>query len=260
MQPNNDGKVVLEFVFFRDGDRRHRHDGEFNKAGYVVDGTHALHLQGNRLVKTQLGRLKVFSPEVIPMSLDGAVGQAMHEFFTVEPLDPRHFGFGMNALTAQDWRYFTHPAPPLPEPASMPEEHSARWETFWALAKPADLVCTFDSSSRMSRLISWVDRGQWSHTAMYSGQGTVVEATTSGCVERPIEVYKELQIRLGLYRYRNVDPAHAVAGMRAKIGAGYNYWGALRAGVGKFLNLWERGALTPNDLIAVPGVEHVSYI
>jgi hypothetical protein len=48
--------------------------------------------------------------------------------------------------------------------------------------------------------------------------------------------------------------------MRAKIGAGYNYWGALRAGVGKYFNLWERGAGTPNDLVAVPGVEHVSYI
>jgi uncharacterized protein YycO len=95
---------------------------------------------------------------------------------------------------------------------------------------------------------------------MYSGQGTVVEATTSGVVERPIEVYKNPQIRLGLYRYRSVEPEQAVARMRAKIGAGYNYWGALRAGVGKYFNLWERGAGTPNDLVAVPGVEHVSYI
>ena len=260
MQRTNDGKVDLEFVFFRDGDQRHPHEGEFNKAGYLIDRTRVLHLQGNRLVKTQIGRLKVFSPKVIAMSLDGAVGQAVHECLVAEPLDPRRFGYAMNALTALDWKYFTHPAPPLPAPALTLEEYWVRWDSFWALAKPADLVFTFDSSSRMSRIISWVDRGPWSHSAMYSGQGTVIEATTSGCVERPIDVYKRPQFRLGLYRYRDVNPELAVAGMRTTIGAGYNYWGALRAGVGKYLNLLERGAGTPNDLIAVPGVEQVSYI
>ncbi len=260
MVSKDDGKVEVEFVFFRDRDRRHQEDGKFNKAGYVVGGTHVIHLQGNHLVKTQLGLLKEFSPEVTRIPLDAAVGQAVHEFFIAVPLDPRRFGYAMNALITQDWKYFTHPAPPLPKPAFTLEQHSARWDSFWALPHPGDLVCTFDSTSRISRLISWVDRGPWSHTAMYSGQGTVIEAITSGCVERPIEVYRKPQFRLGLYRYRDVDPERAVARMRAGIGAGYNYWGALRAGVGKYFNLWERGPGTPNDLIATPGIQHISYV
>ena len=95
---------------------------------------------------------------------------------------------------------------------------------------------------------------------MYSGQGTIIESITSGCVERPIEVYRKPQFRLGLFRYRDTDPERAVASMRKKKGSRYNYWGALQAGAGKYFNLWDRGAGTPNDMIAVPGVHHIAYV
>lgn len=60
-----------------------------------------------------------------------------------------------------------------------------------ASIRTGDLLFTFDTESLTSKLISFFDRGPWSHCGMCSGEGTIIEATTAGVVERPIEVYLE---------------------------------------------------------------------
>ena len=67
-----------------------------------------------------------------------------------------------------------------------------------------DMLCVFDTKNVFSWVISKVDRGPWSHTAICTGEGTVLEAITTGVCERPLDVYATSIIALA---FTETNPA-----------------------------------------------------
>ena len=139
------------------------------------------------------------------------------------------------------------------------ENKEEEYKNLCRLISKGDLLCTFNTKSLMSKLISIVDNGPWSHVAMCSGDGTVIEAIPSGAVERPISVYADKKFHIGLYRMPGQDAEESVAKMRSMIGSGYNYKGALIAGLQKLLNK-PRYAPTPADVIINSKAQLLAYV
>jgi hypothetical protein len=124
-------------------------------------------------------------------------------------------------------------------------EHERRWDMLLSICKPGDTITTFDTMSRMSRLISLLDSSPWSHVGIYIGDGRIAEALTTGYVDRTIDVYRSTRYRLGVYRFDNVPPDAAAmlsAMVGSMVGDGYDYFAAFIIGVRLIFRIKAGGA------------------
>ena len=120
---------------------------------------------------------------------------------------------------------------------------------------PGDLLFAYNTKNLISRVIKLVDRGTWSHVALFTGNGLLCEAGTAGVQERSIEAYHSTSYRLGIYRPQNMQSEireAIVARGRTQIGCSYNYYGVLRLGAMRLLGIRRRNNaprnLSPNDI------------
>lgn len=117
-------------------------------------------------------------------------------------------------------------------PLSYSKKGESTIEQLQQLARPADFIFTFDRSSGLSRLIRKSDRCMWSHVAMVSDSGTLIESTTSGVVESPFSRLTDDHLEVGLYRHNamsNDSQAKVVEAARKSIGIkGYNWYVVVR--------------------------------
>lgn len=250
------------FAFFRDSDPRHTYTGEeFNKAGYVTLSGSIIHLQGRRLVESSKARIRHLNPKIVSVPFSAAECEAAEFLFTRKPRDPDLFSAGMSALMEGRILALTNSVRPIVFDALSEEEHRNRWDQLLQVAKKADFIFTFNTASWTSRVIAWVDNGSWSHTALYSGENTVLEAITSGTCERPIDVYRTPNFRVGLYRIPLEDgkDEKGIEWLRSRIGDGYSYRGALIAGAEKLFCL-QRKKRTPNDMMMVPNIQLIALV
>lgn len=142
-----------------------------------------------------------------------------------------------------------------------------RWQELPNVLQELDLIQVFDETSWISQFIARFDRGSWSHSAMYAGAGTVIEAITSGVTARPLDVYRRPGVRAGVYRLvgattQKADKAISFA--RQKIGDGYGWPQLLKKGFQLLFHLHPRpGRLipSPNDLVVrTEGIELVLLV
>ncbi len=133
------------------------------------------------------------------------------------------------------------------------------------MAEIGDVVFSFDRESNLARMIRRVDYSHWSHTAAYAGNGRLVEVTTGGLSETPIESLYRPSLDIGLYRPRVRPTVDQKAVMEdyikasLKRGIAYDWMGVLRTYLRKRWRIPLRAPPTPGDLIYANFLELIAY-
>lgn len=248
-------------ITFADNDRTQKADSTgFNKIGYVTQSQQVIFPWRNRLIKKPLSVIEKIPHKCFP--LPAVLGKENVEKFFVENFQTLDlFNLGLSSILRNNVAYFALPIKlPRFEPIDK-QSHNDRWISLKSIATKGDILFTFDTASLFSRIISLIDRGPWSHCAIYMGGGTVIEAITAGVCERSIDVYADSRYRVGLYRLRSdlPDQDNTVEFDRSKIGQPYSYRKAAVVGIQKLLRL-PRSFPTPNDLAIHPEIELLKYV
>ena len=253
VDPNN---PLMKFCCFLDSDRLHPKDSTgFNKVGYITSSGMVIFPFRRRFVSKPLQEFKGIPLELNIMAISDERMQQVDLFFRGNVLNPTLMGRAFNAICRGALDFFDDPIKlPMLNPITH-AERLQRWEKALSVIEIGDLVQIVDQRSMVSRFIAKIDRGCWSHTAGYVGEGQITEAITSGVTERPIEVYNKDSIRLGVYRMDGIDAEHAnifVAHARSRLGNPYGWLQAFRTGVEKVFRYSPERKPTipsPNDLI-----------
>lgn len=248
-------------ITFADNDRTQKADSTgFNKIGYITQSQQVIFPWRNRLIKKPLSVIEKTPHKRFPVP--EVFGADNVEKFFVENFQTLDlFNLGLSSILQTDVAYFALPIKlPRLEPIDKQSRYN-RWIALKSLASKGDLLFTFDTASLFSKIISLVDSGPWSHCAIYTGAGTVIEAITAGVCERSIDVYVDSRYRVGLYRLRSdlPDQDNTVEFDRSIIGQPYSYRKAAVVGIQKLLRL-PRSFPTPNDLAIHPEIELLKYV
>jgi hypothetical protein len=224
---------MARLILFRDLNPLHRPDKSgYNKVGYLSRSKLIVY-RGFRMVRRKpFDRVGKYRYSIVETTAHFDE-EAVEAFFLLNHLHPSLFDDGLVALRDAHPDFFEYAVRLPVGDVVSPEERDSRWQALLSILKPGDLIATFDTQSRMSRLISFVDGGPWSHMGVYVGNGRIAEALTRGVVERGIEAYQPARYRLGVYRPVGMTPEGAervVAACRSRLGAAYNYTGVLRVG------------------------------
>jgi hypothetical protein len=249
----------MNVVLFRDRDKSYKIDSTgFNKTGVVTSNGLVVFPNG-RKVKTEKFEKTSKCPHLLRRLETDVKLQKIDQFFFKNFQSPNLFNMGLNAVVENDLEYFSSPIklPLLNKESLLVKE--ASWRRLCTLVQVSDFLCTFNSHSVTSKIITNIDQGPGSHIAMCTGEGTIVEVITEGVVEKPLSVYEGPEFHVGLYRTNNPEKEQSVEMMRSRIGNGYNYKGAMLAGTQKFFKA-KRYAPTPADFIISSRAELLCYI
>jgi hypothetical protein len=256
-------KTIIVQVLFLDDDRTHETViTGFNKIGWVTSSGLVVHARRRRIVATPISEIKRHHHEFrkTPENLDQS---KLERFFAMNYRAYDLFFSGVAAIASRNKDFFLNPIKlPILDGIGR-EEHDKRWGALTVAITECDFLCVFDSKSLISRFIAYIDDGPWSHTASYSGEGTIFEAVPPRVCERPLEIYRDPRYRLGLYRtVPELDPAQKLsfnAFQRRQIGRRYSYEKAFLAGFLKHLRR-PRNAPTPNDFAILPQVTLIAVV
>ena len=255
--------------YFLDRNPFHKPDSTgFNRVGYSTERETMIYQRDHKFIEIPLKKLHPKRLEAFEIKGSASELAAIETFFTGNVLNTFLMNRGLHAVAQGPRSLFANPIKlPILSPITD-SEWVQRWQKLPNVLQKLDLVQVFDESSRISRLIAAVDRGSWSHSAMYSGDGKVMEAITSGVTERSIDVYRRQGIRIGVYRIPViVDGARAedaISYARQQIGMGYGWLSLLKKGAQLLFHLHprtERFIPSPNDLIVrTEGIELVFLV
>lgn len=238
-----------------------------NRVGYGTRRGTMIYQRKYNFVEVPLERLRPKRIEAYEIKGSETQLDAIETFFTGNVLNTFLMNRGLLAVAHGPRDLFDAPIQlPILRPITH-AEWTRRWQELPDILQKLDTIQVFDGTSRNSRLIAAIDRGSWSHTAMYSGDGTVLESITSGVRERPLEVYRRPGIRIGVYRMTGAPTAEAdkaISWARQRIGNGYGWAQLGKKGFQTLLRLHpepERFIASPNDLIVrTEGMELVFLI
>lgn len=248
-------------ITFTDNDRSQKiDDSGFNKIGYVSQSRLVIYPRRHRLVREYLSIVEKLPHKCFPVPESLGV-ENVERFFTENFQALDLFNLGLSSILRNDIAYFARPLK-LPRLSPIDDQiRNDRWVSMVPLITKGDLLFTFDTKSLLSRLISKVDRGPWSHSALCTGEGTIIEAITTGVCERTLDVYAASHYRTGLYRLRCGLPNEKdlLEFSRSKLVEPYSYRKAVIAGIQKLLRR-PRTVPTPNDLAIQPDLELIAYV
>lgn len=235
-------------IIFRDADRSRPVDQTgYNKIGIITANGTAVFQHRRRIVRVPEANIELFPQyrQPLPPELDRAL---VDQFFLENYPSVDLFHLGLHKVLKRESHYFMRPLRLPMHDEIDGKTHADRWRVLEASAQRFDLLFTFDTRSWTSRLISLIDNGPWSHVAIVTGDGTVIEATTSGIREDSISMYSARRFRLGLYRVEGgiQNPDAGITWARSKIGKEYSYKKAAISGLQKMLSI-PRWIPTPND-------------
>ncbi len=253
---------------FLDRNPFHRPDSSgLNRVGYSTKRGPMVYQRGHNFVEVPLLRLRPKRIEAYEIKGSGMELDAIEQFFTGNVLNTFLMNRGLHALAQGPRDLFASPIKlPILRPITE-SEWKLRWQELPNFLQKLDTIQVFDGTSRISRFLAAVDRGSWSHTAMYSGDGTVIEAITSGVTERSLEVYMRPGVRIGIYRMagcsaENADKAIHFA--RQRIGDDYGWAQLVKKGIQLLAHVHpmpQDFIPSPNDLIVrTEGMELIFLI
>ena len=104
-------------------------------------------------------------------------------------------------------------------------------ERIYKLTKLGDIICTYDRSSGISRLIRKYDKGMWSHMTNIDKDKNIIEATTSGVKCSDFFTLCNPNLDVALYRMRGGISPQTAKEMQEKFDdeirniTGYNWIG-----------------------------------
>ncbi|HUY90899.1 MAG TPA: hypothetical protein VMV10_19340 [Pirellulales bacterium] len=140
-------------------------------------------------------------------------------------------------------------------------------DKMYDLARPGDVVFTYDRASGLARLIRDADKGMWSHCATVLSDKALGEATTSGVVRSDFHRLGAPNLDVGLYRCQqeltDEEARTVTAYAEAHIGAqGYPWRRVIRIYLQKRFGIpYRRGPseFTPADLMYLNTLRLVCY-
>jgi hypothetical protein len=240
----------------------------YNKTGYVSASGLVFYPLRTGVGTTRFDRISSRDHRLIHLDAITNI-DSIERFFAGNRMNIDLFSYGINSIVYKNFGYFDNPIKlPLLEQITD-ADFEKRWRKLIEEIRVTDTINVCDESSLTSRLIAKVDRGVWSHTAGYIGEGSLIEATPSGVVETPLARYRSRNVRIGLYRAKGFSGginqiAEYVSGMRSQIGHRYDYMAAARIGINKmFVGRAEGGSIrfvSPNDLAIHPEIDLVMSI
>jgi YD repeat-containing protein len=226
----------------------------FNKAGFVTNAGIVIYPRRSRIARTSLERISRKRHQLIDLSTQPHAA-AIETFLTSNVINNTLYLTGLHLIGDPLSPLWQHPIRiPILTPIS-PEERESRWQELIPQLEVGDGIFTVDTRSCGSRLIAYLDQGTWSHTATYSGDGNIIEATTGGVVERNIDAYRDPRYRIGAYRLPNATPAQIerqIGFLRSQVGKRYSFRKAIRLGIRLAFGIWPTPAArdtSPNGLV-----------
>jgi Orthopoxvirus protein of unknown function (DUF830). len=181
----------------------------------------------------------------------------------------RMFGLGIRALVNHNFEVFDSEniMPNFYNYLSI-TQYDIAWSELTSKLRKGDLIFTFNKKSRISKLIASIDNGSWSHCAIYMGQGNIFEAISKGRVVRNIEVYKNPNTHIGVYRSgvgkQSLTNDTINKFVNGEAGPGYGYLKAILLGMRTVLVLnddkFSPTDVTPNGLIYSGSFYLVDYL
>lgn len=238
-----------------------------NQIGVLLTNRKILFVR-NRRVK-ELGLAQLNSSRALALPFKSAeFAKSFLEYFETNKGNSHLFTAGLKALNAKNDAFFSSPIiMPQLKKYDSDEAYEEAWNNLLPQMQKADLVCTFNEKSLISRFIASLDKGIWSHSALYMGDGQISEAIAQGLVIGDIATYKSKDVHIGIYRHFEMTPQRAEAviqGALLHIGKGYAYRKAIRLGLRLVLGLKldpsKAGDVTPNGLVYSGGVRLVAHI
>jgi hypothetical protein len=135
-------------------------------------------------------------------------------------------------------------------------EYEKRWDKLISLAKPGDHLFVYNPKSIVSRTITRLIGLPWSHCAIITVESNLIEMLTSGIKKRPIEVYRNGEIRVGLYKtnqiLNNKETSKMLSHLEMKYiigGLKYGYLTAIKIGILNFFGKTATDSPSPMDII-----------
>jgi cell wall-associated NlpC family hydrolase len=262
-------KVV---VFKGRGDPWHPTDATgFSKTGYVTNSGIVIYPRRSRIARTSIEAVTRSHHRLIDISKHPRAAQ-IEALFTNNVINNTLYVAAIQQIGNPNSPFWNNPIKiPILSPIS-PEEHETRWIRFVGALQKGDGIFTFDTKSIVSRIITHLDQGAWSHVGTYVGNGRIVEAITLGVVERSIEAYHDTRYRLNIYRFPGASPQQIdsmIASCHSTVGDRYSYRKVLLLGIRLALGIWpsqKPGAslltrhATPNRIITAAGYDLIEIV
>jgi len=250
-------------ITFFDTETKLPHDkSECNQMGILIENNKILFCRNRKIIEIDATKIKTTRMFIYPIA-DKEMSLKITNYFKINANDYRRFNAGLLAIVQGIIIFFDYPVifPELTKWNSE-DEYERSWGNLVAQLQPADCVCTFNEKSVISRFISFIDKGPWSHTAIYIGNGEICEAISCGVVKRKIDVYNNKHIHIGIYRSLDLsaDQKKDIIGwFLSSMGVKYNYKGIILLGLKKILGI-HSNIPSPNDLVCLHCFYLVYYI
>lgn len=97
--------------------------------------------------------------------------------------------------------------------------------------RPMDIVLVHTRGSFISWSVMYFTNSIWSHAALVSEDGNVIDATTTGAIEHPLTDFLESNCHVAVRKLSDVDDSVRAEGLkwaRERIGTPFNWRGVFR--------------------------------
>lgn len=250
-------------VVFHDDDSKLQPDETgCNQIGILMDNSKILFCRNRKLIKADTNKISASKMLLYPFK-DEEISLGIFKYFQERVKDYRLFNYGLTQIKSNHFEFlYSQDILPILRKWISSADYENAWINLVSKMQKGDLICVFNEKSIISKCISVIDKGPWSHCAMYIGNGEISEAITTGVVRRIIDVYKNKYIHIGLYRTFDITPEiqnSVVNKYLSLIGYKYNYKGVLLLGFKKLFGL-EFKIGSPNDLVCNGSLYLVDFI
>ncbi len=246
------GSIIL-FI-----DRKYRKkpdESGYNQVGVLLQNKKILCLRDRKIVI--LDYASISKNSVARCFSDNKQAEICCNYFTINKNNWRLINLGFISLAHNRFFVLTKPIiiPPLKEIPNI-ENRERLWFELMDKIEIGDGIMFRDNKSIISKVISYITEGPWSHAGIYIGNGKLIEATIFGVHESYLESYKQDSIRIGVYRPWKITDEKRKSLMESltkHLGKKYNYIGVIRLGIACLLRIKLDKSKpknnTPNDLI-----------
>jgi hypothetical protein len=252
-------------IFFDKKTKQHPDDTGCNQAGISLSGNRILFSRNKKVIITDLNRIDLSRVKVLSMD-NSEISTKMLNYFKTNIDNYYLISLGFHALSYQKKKIFEVPEiMPKFTVKLSDEQYEIAWSNLFSKLQPADTILSFNERSMISRFISKLDKGSWSHAMKYVGNGEIVESVFQGVIKRRLDVYKQKHIHIGVYRIIDLTPErqqNIVKNSLSFIGLKYNFKGAFRIGLKTLFGSikYHKEKSTPNGLVYSGNYYLVDYV
>ena len=227
-----------------------------NQTGVLISEQTILYCRNRKIDHIEIDDLTGSKVKILGLK-DKTKTDKIINYFKKSKSNYRLFKLGVRALMHHNMKVFDDPyiMPKLRKYGSE-DKYQKNWDRVYSKLQKFDCILTYNSKSLISKVIASIDKGSWSHTGIYVGNGEILELISKGVVKRNIDVYRNKHIHLGVYRTieTNNDIGEILDIFSVEtLGLKYGYHQALILGIRTLLGLTEDKFsptdLTPNGLI-----------